>query len=86
MLANVGGGQYRGGTYQVLPYSLLDDGLLDVCVSRYGSGRYPGGTQDAATQLSGARQTRVKSGRGFYDDYLAASGAPEAGTGRGDAG
>lgn len=32
LLANVGGGQYRGGNYLVLPHSLLDDGLLDVCV------------------------------------------------------
>jgi diacylglycerol kinase (ATP) len=32
VLANVGGGRHRGGTYQVLPRSLLDDGLLDVCV------------------------------------------------------
>jgi diacylglycerol kinase (ATP) len=32
VLANVGGGRYRGGTYQVLPHSMLDDGLLDVCV------------------------------------------------------
>ncbi|MCH0540944.1 diacylglycerol kinase [Streptomyces sp. MUM 203J] len=32
VLANVGGGRYRGGQYLVLPDSLLDDGLLDVCV------------------------------------------------------
>lgn len=32
MLANVGGGRYRGGQYLVLPDSELDDGLLDVCV------------------------------------------------------
>jgi diacylglycerol kinase (ATP) len=32
VLANVGGGRHRGGTYQVLPHSLLDDGYLDVCV------------------------------------------------------
>jgi diacylglycerol kinase (ATP) len=32
VLANVGGGRYRGGSYQVLPRSVLDDGLLDVCV------------------------------------------------------
>ncbi len=32
VLANVGGGRFRGGTYQVLPRSILDDGLLDVCV------------------------------------------------------
>ncbi|MFF5945826.1 diacylglycerol/lipid kinase family protein, partial [Streptomyces althioticus] len=32
VLANVGGGPYRGGRFQVLPDSLLDDGLLDVCV------------------------------------------------------
>ena len=32
VLANVGGGQHRGSTYQVLPHSILDDGLLDVCV------------------------------------------------------
>lgn len=32
VLANVGGGRHRGGTYQVLPWSQLDDGLLDVCV------------------------------------------------------
>jgi diacylglycerol kinase (ATP) len=32
VLANVGGGRHRGGTYQVLPHSVLDDGLLDVCV------------------------------------------------------
>lgn len=32
VLANVGGGRHRGGTYEVLPHSILDDGLLDVCV------------------------------------------------------
>lgn len=32
VLANVGGGRHRGGTYQILPRSILDDGLLDVCV------------------------------------------------------
>ncbi|MEV0125303.1 diacylglycerol kinase family protein [Streptomyces sp. NPDC050703] len=32
VLANVGGGPYRGGRFLVLPESLLDDGLLDVCV------------------------------------------------------
>ncbi|MBV2355201.1 diacylglycerol kinase [Streptomyces sp. J2-1] len=32
VLANVGGGRYRGGLFLVLPDSLLDDGLLDVCV------------------------------------------------------
>ncbi|WP_326695826.1 diacylglycerol/lipid kinase family protein [Streptomyces sp. NBC_01766] len=32
VLANVGGGRYRGGQYLVLPHSELDDGLLDVCV------------------------------------------------------
>ncbi|MFF9185859.1 diacylglycerol/lipid kinase family protein [Streptomyces misionensis] len=32
VLANVGGGPYRGGRFHVLPDSLLDDGLLDVCV------------------------------------------------------
>lgn len=32
VLANVGGGRYRGGSYQVLPRSVLNDGLLDVCV------------------------------------------------------
>lgn len=32
VLANVGGGRYRGGQYLILPDSELDDGLLDVCV------------------------------------------------------
>lgn len=32
VLANVGGGPYRGGRFKVLPDSVLDDGLLDVCV------------------------------------------------------
>lgn len=32
ILANVGGGRYRGGSFMVLPRSLMDDGLLDVCV------------------------------------------------------
>lgn len=32
VLANIGGGPYRGGQYLVLPHSRLDDGLLDVCV------------------------------------------------------
>ncbi|WP_411105010.1 diacylglycerol/lipid kinase family protein [Streptomyces sp. cmx-4-9] len=32
VLANVGGGRYRGGQYLILPHSRLDDGLLDVCV------------------------------------------------------
>ncbi|MFI1863675.1 diacylglycerol/lipid kinase family protein [Streptomyces jumonjinensis] len=31
VLANVGGGRYRGGQYLLLPYSEPDDGLLDVC-------------------------------------------------------
>lgn len=35
VLANVGGGQHRGGAYQVLPHSILDDGLLDVFVIGY---------------------------------------------------
>ncbi|WP_306317525.1 MULTISPECIES: diacylglycerol kinase family protein [unclassified Streptomyces] len=32
VLANVGGGRYRGGQFKLLPHSELDDGLLDVCV------------------------------------------------------
>jgi len=32
LLANVGGGRYRGGEYALLPRTILDDGLLDVCV------------------------------------------------------
>ncbi|GGV35079.1 sphingosine kinase [Streptomyces longisporoflavus] len=32
ILANVGGGRYRGGGFLLLPRSVLDDGLLDVCV------------------------------------------------------
>lgn len=32
ILANVGGGRHRGGSYKLLPHSILDDGLLDVCV------------------------------------------------------
>ncbi|HWH01642.1 MAG TPA: diacylglycerol kinase family protein [Pilimelia sp.] len=32
MLANVGGGRHRGGSYLLLPRSILDDGQLDVCV------------------------------------------------------
>lgn len=32
VLANVGGGRFRGGQYLLLPRSELDDGLLDVCV------------------------------------------------------
>ncbi|GAA2979958.1 diacylglycerol kinase [Streptomyces fulvorobeus] len=32
VLANVGGGRYRGGGFLLLPHSVLDDGLLDVCV------------------------------------------------------
>lgn len=32
VVANVGGGPYRGGQYLLLPHSVLDDGLLDVCV------------------------------------------------------
>ncbi|MDH6131826.1 diacylglycerol kinase (ATP) [Kitasatospora sp. MAA4] len=32
VLANVGGGRFRGGSFMVLPHSVLDDGLLDVCV------------------------------------------------------
>ncbi|MDI5962483.1 diacylglycerol/lipid kinase family protein [Streptantibioticus silvisoli] len=32
VLANVGGGRYRGGEFLVLPHSVPDDGLLDVCV------------------------------------------------------
>lgn len=30
-LVAVGGGRYRGGTFDLLPRSVLDDGLLDVC-------------------------------------------------------
>jgi diacylglycerol kinase (ATP) len=32
LLATVGGGRHRVGTFEVLPRSVLDDGLLDVCV------------------------------------------------------
>jgi diacylglycerol kinase (ATP) len=32
LMVAVGGGQYRGGGFRLLPESLLDDGLLDVCV------------------------------------------------------
>ncbi|GIF15668.1 diacylglycerol/lipid kinase family protein [Actinoplanes teichomyceticus] len=32
ILANVGGGRYRGGIARLLPFSVLDDGYLDVCV------------------------------------------------------
>jgi diacylglycerol kinase (ATP) len=32
VLANVGGGRFRGGAYELLPHTVLDDGLLDVCV------------------------------------------------------
>ncbi|QEV20001.1 diacylglycerol/lipid kinase family protein [Streptomyces alboniger] len=50
VLANVGGGRYRGGRFLVLPDSLLDDGLLDVCVIGGGvaATEVPGLTLDAA--------------------------------------
>jgi diacylglycerol kinase (ATP) len=32
VFANVGGGRFRGGRFQLLPRSVLNDGLLDVCV------------------------------------------------------
>lgn len=32
VLANIGGGRFRGGTFKLLPHSILDDGELDVCV------------------------------------------------------
>jgi diacylglycerol kinase (ATP) len=32
VLTNIGGGQYRGGQYLMMPCSELTDGLLDVCV------------------------------------------------------
>ncbi|WP_031089539.1 diacylglycerol/lipid kinase family protein [Streptomyces sp. NRRL WC-3549] len=50
VLANVGGGRYRGGRYLVLPDSLLDDGLLDVCVIGGGlaAADVPGLTLEAA--------------------------------------
>jgi diacylglycerol kinase (ATP) len=32
VLANVGGGRFRAGQFQLLPRSLVDDRLLDVCV------------------------------------------------------
>ncbi|WP_317445934.1 diacylglycerol/lipid kinase family protein [Streptomyces collinus] len=50
VLANVGGGRYRGGRFQVLPDSLLDDGLLDVCVIGDGiaAADVPGLTLNAA--------------------------------------
>ncbi|MGV9420902.1 diacylglycerol/lipid kinase family protein [Streptomyces sp. NPDC003674] len=50
VLANVGGGRYRGGRFQVLPDSLLDDGLLDVCVIGGGipAADVPGLTLEAA--------------------------------------
>ena len=50
VLANVGGGPYRGGRFKVLPDSLLDDGLLDVCVIGGGvpAADVPGLTLEAA--------------------------------------
>jgi diacylglycerol kinase (ATP) len=50
VLANVGGGRHRGGTYAVLPRSVLDDGLLDVCVIGGGipASDVPGLTERAA--------------------------------------
>ncbi|AZM55300.1 diacylglycerol kinase [Streptomyces sp. WAC 01529] len=50
VLANVGGGRYRGGRFLVLPESLLDDGLLDVCVIGGGvaATEVPGLTLEAA--------------------------------------
>jgi diacylglycerol kinase (ATP) len=48
VLANVGGGRYRGGWFKVLPHSILDDGLLDVCVvsGELDPRRLPGLTRD----------------------------------------
>jgi diacylglycerol kinase (ATP) len=50
VIANVGGGRYRGGQYLVLPDSLLDDGLLDVCVigGQVPAGEVPRLTLDAS--------------------------------------
>ncbi|MEU4796148.1 diacylglycerol kinase family protein [Streptomyces sp. NPDC023327] len=50
VLANVGGGRYRGGRFLVLPDSVLDDGLLDVCVIGDGvaATEVPGLTLEAA--------------------------------------
>ncbi|GHI02310.1 diacylglycerol kinase [Streptomyces cellostaticus] len=50
VLANVGGGRYRGGRFLVLPDSLLDDGLLDVCVigGEVAAADVPGLTLNAA--------------------------------------
>ncbi|MEV8314376.1 diacylglycerol kinase family protein [Streptomyces sp. NPDC059900] len=48
ILANVGGGRYRGGGFLLLPRSVLDDGLLDVCVvtGRLDPRELPGLTRD----------------------------------------
>ncbi|MFG3257408.1 diacylglycerol/lipid kinase family protein [Streptomyces sp. NPDC048172] len=48
VLANVGGGRYRGGGFLLLPRSVLDDGLLDVCVvsDRLEARELPGLTRD----------------------------------------
>ncbi|MFF7234913.1 diacylglycerol kinase family protein [Streptomyces collinus] len=56
VLANVGGGPYRGGRFHVLPDSLLDDGLLDVCVIGDGiaAADVPGLTLNAAHMDHGA--------------------------------
>lgn len=50
VLANVGGGRYRGGQFMVLPRSVLDDGLLDVCIvgGELDPRELPGLTRDGA--------------------------------------
>ncbi|MDH6110610.1 diacylglycerol kinase (ATP) [Kitasatospora sp. MAP12-15] len=62
VLANVGGGRYRGGQYLVLPHSELDDGLLDVCV--IGAEVHPANVPELTREARHLNLPGVAYGRG----------------------
>jgi diacylglycerol kinase (ATP) len=62
ILANVGGGRHRGGSYELLPHSILDDGLLDVCV--IGGSLDPRALPELTSQGRHVEHKEVAYGRG----------------------